>query len=125
MLIGIIIGLAVGFVLGFVLASALSVVLFEDEYRPTAPVMYGYGGSDAGAAWRMQTTGETVTRSTGGSVPARPGDVDPYWPQREPLQVRDPVERFRLAMIEELETDENGDWIDDEQLRIWERRATK
>lgn len=125
MLIAIIIALAVGFVLGFILASALSVVLFEDEYRPTAPVMYGYGGADAGAAWRMQTTGDAGTRSSDRSVPARPEDVDPFWPQRASLQERDPVERFRLSMLEELETDENGDWIDDEHLRIWERRITK
>ena len=83
MLIGIIVGVVVGFVLGFMLGAGLSVVLLDDEYKPVPPVMYGYGGSDAGKNWRAP----------------QPVDV--------------------------LKTDENGDWIDDEQLRIWERRATK
>ena len=142
MLIGIIIGVAAGFVLGFLLGAGLSVVLMEDEFTPTAPVMYGYGGSDAGAAWRMRTgtdagsCGDSDSWTPGGpsglsgdagtrSVPERPGDADPFRLQHASPQERDPVERFRLAMLEELETDENGDWIDDEELRIWERRIRR
>lgn len=102
MLIGIVIGLVIGAVLGFLLGAGLSVIL-DDEYRPTAPVMYGYGGADAGEAWRMR-------------VPARPEDAD-FYPRS---CYADEGERARIALHEELRTDEHGDWIDDENLRIWD-----
>lgn len=102
MLIGIVIGLVVGVVLGFLLGAGLSVML-DDEYRPSAPVMYGYGGADAGQAWRMR-------------VPPRPGDAEFY-----PAETwADEEARFRAALNEEIRTTEEGDWIDDEELRIWD-----